>query len=412
MVRRREHKLPGALDGIRVIEWATMVNGPSAGVMLGELGAEVIKLEDRIYGDGSRGAQGWFGTRLNLPHGLTVPFELNNRNKKGITVDLKKEKGKEILHRLVKNSDVFLTNYSYSRARRLGADYEALSKLNSRLIYAATSGYGPKGPDSEKRAFDWVGQARSGMMASIGERDAPPGVMVGAVTDQLASMMLAYGIMVALFARERLNIGQEVATSMTGAAIYMQSPNFGAFLLRGREMGRHSREEAKYPFSNTYRCSDNKWIVLTDPQVDRFWHQVCQTLGLEELEHDPRFDNVETRKDNAKELVSRLEAIFATKTRDEWARILEEGAGIACSPVLSIPEVAADPQVLENEYIIEFEHPVLGRVKFPGSPVSFSKTPARTRSAAPTFGQHTEDVLLNSGYTWDEIADLKKQEVI
>ena len=121
--------MPGALDGIRVIEWATMVNGPSAGVMLGELGAEVIKLEDRIYGDGSRGAQGWFGTRLNLPHGLTVPFELNNRNKKGITVDLKKEKGKEILHRLVKNSDVFLTNYNYSRARRLGADYETLSKL-------------------------------------------------------------------------------------------------------------------------------------------------------------------------------------------------------------------------------------------------------------------------------------------
>jgi len=403
--------MSGALQGIRILEWASWINGPSAGAMLADLGAEVIKVEERIHGDPMRGAETLYGSAM-VTSGLNLGYELVNRNKKSIAVDMAKERGKEVIYRLARKSDVFLTNYRKSLAAQLGVDYATLSQHNPQIIYAHTSGYGSRGPDSERRAFDFVGQARSGMMHNMGERGTPPALMVGAPTDQLGSTMLAYGILAALVARERSGIGQEVETSMIGAAMHIQVLPIGTYLLQGREMARHSRANTRSPFSNYYQCADGKWLLLSEPQVDRFQPQLFKALGIEQLQRDPKFDTVQSRRENATELISILDEILATKTRDEWLRILGDEVGIACSPVLSIAELVTEPQVLENDYIVDFNHPILDRVKVPGFPISLSRTPAEARTAAPQFGQHTEEVLLEvGGYTWDEIARLKEEEV-
>jgi len=403
----------GALEGIRIIEFASAVSGPSAAVSLADCGAEVIKVEDRNRGDQTRGVEAYFGSAMSLPGGLNVVFEAYNRNKKGMTLDLEKEKGKEVMYRLVTKSDVFLTNYRESLLVKLGVDYDTLCGVNPRIIYALGSGYGSKGPDREKRTFDWAGQARSGLMSMTGEREGPPGLIIGNVVDQIAGQFLAHGIVVALLARERLGISQRVDASMLGGALLVQAATLCPTLWKGHVPRRHSSQQAKNAFANYYMCADGKWIILSEPQAYRFWPQLCKALGIERLRDDPRFSTASSQRENSIELISILKQVFATKTSNEWVRILDEEVKISCSPVLSMDEVVTDPQVRENGYIVDFDHPVLGKIKVPGFPVGLSETPSTVRSAPPQFGQHTEEILLEvGGYTWDEIAKLREGEVI
>jgi len=401
------------LENIRVLECAGGINGPSCGCILGCLGAEVIKIEKPGEGAWERGIDAVSGTGLELPHGLSIAMEVFNHSKKSLTLDLNKEKGKEILYQLVKKSDVFITNYHGSALVELGVDCQSLSKHNPRLIYATSSALGSRGPESERRSFDFIGQARSGMMTSMGERGESPAIMVGAPADQLGAIMLAFGILAAIIAREHTGDGQEVDTSMMGAAIYMQEFHVGISLFRGRQLARHSRLRTKSPLSNYYQCADGKWLVLTEIQIPKFWRDFCHALGLDELANDPRFSTIKAMRENSELLISILDKVFVTKTRDQWMKILDAEVGLACSPVLDVSELANDPQVLENKYIVDFDHPVLGKIKLPGLPVNLSKTPAIVRSKAPELGEHTEDVLIEvCGYSWDEIAKLKDQEVI
>jgi crotonobetainyl-CoA:carnitine CoA-transferase CaiB-like acyl-CoA transferase len=401
------------LENIRVLECAGGINGPSTGCILGCLGAEVIKIEKPGEGAWERGIDAISSTGLELPHGLSIAMEVFNHSKKSITLDLNKEKGKEILYQLVKKSDVFITNYHGSALVELGADYQSLSKQNPRLIHATSSALGSRGPESERRSFDFIGQARSGMMTSMGERGESPSIMVGAPTDQLGAIMLAFGILAAIIAREHTGYGQQVDTSMMGAAIYMQAFHLGISLFRGRQLARHSRLRTKSPLSNYYQCADGKWLVLTEIQVPKFWRDFCYVLGLDELVNDPRFNTIKAIRENSELLISILDRVFITKTRDRWIKILDTEVGLACSPILDMSELANDPQVSENKYIVDFDHPVLGKIKLPGLPVNFSKAPAIVRSKAPELGEHTEDVLIEiCGYSWDEIAKLKDQEVI
>jgi crotonobetainyl-CoA:carnitine CoA-transferase CaiB-like acyl-CoA transferase len=403
----------GALEGIRILEFASAVNGPSAAATLADYGAEVIKVEDRNRGDQSRGVEAYFGSAMTLPGGLSIVFEAYNRNKKGITVDLAKEKGKEVMYRLVAKSDVFLTNYRESLLTRLGVDYDALRGVNSRLIYAMGSGYGSKGPDRESRTFDWAGQARSGIMNMTGERDGPPGLIIGNVVDQIGGQSLAYGVVLALLARERQGVSQRVDASMLGGTLLMQAATLAPTLWQGHVPRRHSSQRCKNAFANYYQCADGKWIILSDPQAFRFWPQLCKALGIEELENDPKFNTAPSQRENSMELISIVKQALATKTVREWLKILGEDVGISCSPVLSMDEVVTDPQVLDNDYVIDFNHPVLGRVKLPGFPVGLSETPPTVRNAPPQFGQNTEEVLIEvAGYNWEEIAELKEQEAI
>jgi crotonobetainyl-CoA:carnitine CoA-transferase CaiB-like acyl-CoA transferase len=406
--------MTGPLEGIRVVECGGYLSAPSAGYMLGDLGAEVIKIEDRIKGDPVRGMSTTFGRGMIMPDGTNILFETANRNKKSLTLDLKKEKGKELLYRLVASSDVFCTNYSRSAIDNLAIDYQTLKKHNPKLIYAVATGYGSLGPDSEKRAFDAIAQARSGIMGTVGEPDGPPLQIAGVIFDQLTGTLLVNGILAALAVRDKQGIGQEVEVSLLGSGIHLQAYNINVALLRGRPMPRPSRQTLKNPLANHYQCADGKWLLLSEAQSDRFWHSFCLALGIENLEKDAKFATAKNRRDNFGELTGILEKVFKTKTRDEWISILQtRGDGLAFSPVLELTELASDPQILANEYITDVDHPTLGRVKMTGIPLKFSETPAQIRDCAPNFGQHTEEVLMNIlGYTWQDIEKLKNEEVI
>jgi crotonobetainyl-CoA:carnitine CoA-transferase CaiB-like acyl-CoA transferase len=329
-------------------------------------------------------------------------------------LDLKKEKAKKIVYELVKISDIFCTNYSRRVCKDLGADYATLKKYNPKLIYAIATGYGSKGPESGKRAFDPIAQARSGIMYTVGEPDSPPSQINGPVFDQMTGTLLAYGILAALTARDKQGIGQQVEVSLLGSGIHLQAYNVNIATLRGRPLARSSRKTLKNPLANYFQCADGKWLMFAEAQSDRFWHDFCNALEITHLEKDTKFATANDRKNNFKEITDIIEETFKTKTREEWINIIQaKGGGISFSPILALDELSSDPQVLENGYIAGYDHPVLGKVKEVGIPVEFSKTPVKVNGHAPNFGEHTEEVLLNlCGYNWEEIEKLKNEEVI
>lgn len=401
------------LEGIRILDCTVWQQGPVATAMMGDLGAEVIKIEDRVSGDPARGVMKMWGVMARLPDGRNFYLENNNRNKKGITLNLKKEKGREIFYRLIERSDVFVHNYRKDVPDRLGLDYETVARYNPKLIYVHASGYGPEGPDALAPAFDYIGQARSGLMTAVGEVGMPPLTVTGAPIDQMGATMTAYGILAAIVARERLGVGQKVDVSMLGSAIWLQGENVASSLIFGHEYPRWTRSDTGNPLWNHYCCADGEWLVLAMPQSDRHWPALCRVIGIEELKDDPKFNSMENREQNAKELISILDRVFATKIREEWLSLMKNERDLVVSPVNSISDLPNDPQVVANEYIVDFDHPTLGPIKVVGVPVKLSKTPGSIRLPAPEFGQHTEEVLIDIlGYSWEEIAHLKDEEVI
>lgn len=401
------------LEGIRVLDWTLWQQGPIATALLGDLGAEVIKIEDRTGGDPGRGVKRARGLPAVLPGGRNFYFEYTNHNKKGISVDMKKEKGKEIIYRLVKKSDVFVQNFRKGVAPRMNMGYDTLSKYNPKLVYANASGYGMKGPDSAKTAMDLQGLARSGIMNTMGEPDMPPLAIIGGIADQMGAIMLAYGVLAALLARERLGIGQEIDASHLGSMITLQGLNVSRSLLLGKEMPRESRAKTDNPLWNRYQCKDGRWITFAHMQSDRFWPGFCEVLGRKDLEKDPRFENMDKRAQNCQELISIFDKVFATKTYDEWDKILQEKGDFIYAKIQTVDDLSSDPQALENEYITNFKHPTLGDVKMVGFPIRFSKTPCSIRLPSPELGEHTEEVLNEiCGYTWKEIGQLREEEVI
>ena len=396
------------LEGVRVLDLTIWQQGPVSTQMLADMGADVIKIEDRVGGDPGRGLV-WKSDQSIL----NTYFECHNRNKRGITLDIRKEKGKEVLYRLVEKSDVFVQNLRPGVAERLKIDYATLSRINPRLIYASGTGFGNRGSDRAKPSFDIIAQGRGGMLSVSGEpHEPPPLIQVNGAADWVGAMVLAYGIMVALFTRERMGIGQEVEVSLLGSQASMGQLALQRYLFSNKAPGRMSRKRVRNPLWNTYRANDDKWIILAALQSQRFWHDFCKALGIEELENDPRFISIDNRGNNAEELIAILDKVFATKPRAEWIQRLEE-VDIPCGAVNDYADVANDPQMMVNEYIIDFAHPVAGPVKMVGIPVRLSATPGKVRMPAPEFGQHTEEVLMEiAAYNWEEIAQLKSEEVI
>jgi len=401
------------LEGIRVLDWSQWQMGTVASAMLADLGAEVIHIEDRERGDPGRGMRAAGGAGLDLPAGRNAYFEYVNHNKKGIAVNFKKEEGKEIIYRLVRNSDIFLHNFRQGVPERLGLGYDTLSQYNPKLIYAALSGYGPKGPEAQEPAFDYLGLARSGMMTLVGAPDTPPPGFSGGIADQMGAIMAAYGMLAALFARERLGIGQKIDVSHLGSMMALEGLAIAFRLFTGGDIPRKNRPKEANPLWNHYLCADGKWIVLGMLQADRYWPAVCKGLGIEHLEKDPRFENMDKRRENSEELISIIDKVFITESSKEWMKRLKEAGDVVCTPVQTVSDLIDDPQVWANEYLIEFDHSVLGSMKFMGLPIQFSKTPGVARPEAPEFGQHTEEVLIEvGGYSWEEIVALKEKEAI
>ncbi len=406
-----EWQMPMPLEGIRVIDWTIWQQGPVCSVMLGDLGAEVIKVEERQSGDPGRGILKMSG--IDLSDRPNFYFEANNRNKKGIAIDLKKEEGRKILYRLVEKSDVFVQNFRLGVAERLGFGYEELRRRNPRLIYASATGYGPLGPESEDPSFDQMGLARSGFMYAVGEPDMPPLQVAGGIADQMGAIMLAYGVLAALLARERYGVGQKVDASHLGSMIWLQGLSVASRLMMGFAIPRMSRLYAANPLWNHYRCQDGLWICLGMLQPDRYWADFVRVLGRPELATDPRFSELRARAAHAAEAVAILDEIFASQPRSYWVERLRQGGDFIFTVVNTVDDLPNDPQVQANRYVADFEHPAFGRTQVVGIPVQLSETPGAIRSAAPEFGQHTEEILTGLlGYSWEEIARLKEREVI
>jgi crotonobetainyl-CoA:carnitine CoA-transferase CaiB-like acyl-CoA transferase len=326
-------------------------------------------------------------------------------------LDLKNKKGMEIFLKLIDTADVFLNNMSIEAPKKLGIGPDDLLARNPRLIYAQASGWGRKGPEAHQLSFDYTGIARSGFMMSCGERGAPPTQILPGIGDEIGGMMCAWGVTAALYAREKTGKGQVVDTSLMGSVISMLAFIMEAPAILGQEFPREIRAEAGNPVYNHYRCKDDKWIVIAHLSPDQYWPKICEALGIEELQDDPRFNSIEARGQHAKELVAILDGRFATKTRDEWMRILKE-EGCIYTPIQTPSEVSNDPQAFANNYFIDVQHPQWGKIKMTGFPWDFSDTPALWRREAPAFGQHTEEILLALGYSQDDVARLKKKGVV
>jgi crotonobetainyl-CoA:carnitine CoA-transferase CaiB-like acyl-CoA transferase len=403
--------MPMALEGIRVLDVSEAGLAPVTCRILADMGAEVIKVERTEGGDQTRGILKISG---NVPiYDINYVLEFYNMNKKGITLDLKRKEGREILYKLVEKSDVFVCNFRPHALIDLKLEYNDISKINPRIIYAHLSGYGLHGPEKDTGAYDFVGYwARSGVMASLGEPGTPLPFQVPGFGDNTTGMYAACAIMMALFHRERTGEGQEVCISLVGGGIWSMGIVLSSVLATGLEYPRLSRWDQSNPIFNSYECADGKWIQLACIQGDRYWTGVCKALELGKFENDPKFCTHESRMKNNKELIVILDKVFKTKTRKEWAERLAK-ENIIWSLVKTAGEVASDPTPWADGYFREIDHPAGKKLKVIMPPWQFSRTPTTIRNSAPEFSQHTEEVLSETlGMSWDEITALKEKRVI
>jgi CoA:oxalate CoA-transferase len=395
----QENESPLPLAGIRVVEYGLFHAGPGAGAILGDLGAEVTKIEPKD-GDPER-----YWTRLGqldlaLPNGESAMFQASNRNKKGIGVDIQNPMGRDVFHRLIQNADVFLTNIRKSTKVKLKIDYASLSALNPKLIHANVSGYGPEGPMADLGAFDPLGLARSGMMFVSGT-DEPVLMHIG-ILDQATSIALSHAIITALFVRERRGVGQEVHVSLYGTAQWLMHPTLMIGNILSVEPVIHVDRKKHSPLRNFFRCKDGEWIIGAHHPEEKYWASFCEATGQPQLISDPLYTTLEARGVNSAALMALFDPVFVTKTRDEWMDIFLKRGLMFCS-IQHASEVKNDPQARANDYVRDFEHPTLGKIQIPGYPVHFSACTAETRTLAPGLGEHTRIVLAENGYSESEI---------
>jgi crotonobetainyl-CoA:carnitine CoA-transferase CaiB-like acyl-CoA transferase len=400
---------PRPLAGIRIVECGVWHAGPGGSAILADLGAEVIKVEsldgepERTLGR-SLGTTSFEGVEKD---DWTLLFEISNRNKKGICLDIASPEGKEVLHRLVATADVFTTNLRKTTVPQLGIDYETLKAVNPKIIHASLSGFGSQGKMSEAGGFDPMAQAMSGMVFLAGHDE--PTVLQTFIVDQLASITLSQAIQTALFVRERHGYGQALHVSLYSAAIWLLYCNITATSVMGYNGHASWDRFANPPLRNTYKCGDGKWMMCTNNPEHKYWDRFCTVTGLTEEMQDPRFATATARKENARELVMFLDLAMLAKSREEWLALLN-GAGLLFCPVQTIDEVLKDPQALANNYIIDVDHAVMGKVRLPGYPVQFSANDTCV-GPAPERGEHTDTVLAELGYSLEAVDRLRVKAV-
>ena len=400
--------MTGILEGLKVIDMGHFVAIPSAGAILADWGADVLKIEP-LDGDAQRGVRNLLlkltGSEVNWR------FEVHNRNKKSLTLNLKKEAGRGVLCKLLEKADVFMSNYEAGTLTQLGVDYASLSRHNPKLVYALVTGYGTVGPDRDERGFDFAAAwARSGIQHMIQQPGSDPPQQRGGMMDRTVGAHVVAGVLAALLDREKTGKGHEIEFSLFHSGVWTLAADLQV-ALGGVPLTRNDRTKATNPLWNCYRTKDDRWLQLAMLQADLSWSDLCRAMEMPELENDPRFSNIEVRADNREELIRILSDTFASRTRGEWEKRLRENNCIY-GRVQTPEEVIADPQAIANGFFTEVEHPVAGEVRYVASPVRFKQKPASVRTASPEIGQHTEEALLELGYSWDDIVRLKEQEVI
>ncbi len=405
--------MTGVLDGLKVLEMGHVVAVPGAATMMAEWGADVIKIEP-LAGELYRGTRTIQGAdRIIKSKGGEVDWiiQLLNRSKRSLALDLKQEAGRNILYKLVRQSDVFLSNYELGALEALKADYATLSRLNPGLIYGILTGYGTTGPDKDERGFDYsAAWARSGMQFLIGEPGGTPPPQRPGMMDMATAGYLTAGILAALLDRQKTGKGQKLEISLYHTAVWLIAQDIQGALVN-RPIPKHEHAGVPNPLWNNYRTKDNRWLQLVMLQSDLFWGNFCRALGHPELEKDPRFLNMNAREVNNVALIRRLDEIFASRDANEWQQRLK-AMNCVFSRVASPAEVIADPQALANSFFSDIEHPAAGQMRLVNPPVKFPDKPAAVKGPAPEVGQDTEDILLELGYGWEDIALFKDSGII
>lgn len=388
----------GPLKGMKVIELAHVMAGPVCGLMLADMGADVIKVEKSNGGD---------DTRRQLPpdiNGESAAYMMMNRNKRGIVIDLKHKDGKDVLRRLIKTADVLIENYRADTLPSLGLGYDDLRKINPGLIYAAISGFGRTGPYAEQGGFDLIAQGMSGLMSITGESPGRPPVKVGApVCDITAGLLLTMGVLAAYAHKQRTGEGQMVDTSLFEAGIthtYWQSAIAFATGISPGPMGSAHPLNAPY---QAFETSDG-WVNIGGA-IQNLWETMAHELGAGHLTEDPRFSVGKSRMAHREVLIGELEPYFKRMTTAETIDRMTK-CGVPVGPVLSIADMQKHPQTLARNMVPHVDHPVAGRMQTLGLPVKFSATPGGVLHAAPVFGQHTRAVLAEYGYAAGDIDQL------
>ena len=409
----------GALDGIRVLECSTWGFGPIGGMMLGDLGADVIKIESPSRPDAARFVASVAGIPNLMPDGRSALFEAVNRNKRSLALDLKTEQGREIFRRLIAETDVFIENYRPGALERLGLGYEALAQINPGLIHAATAGYGFKGAEAHLPALDAVGQARGGFMYSMGAPGDPPNWNTLGIADVMGATCLAYGVLAAIAARERNDgpdgkRGQRVEVSHIMATMWLSYWGVSVAMLKGMgEWPRFDRSRAANPLWNLYRCGDGEWLILGILEAERDWPAFCRAMGLEELSEDARFTTLAAMGEHCEALIAILEQRFASAPRADWERRLATEPNLIFTRVQNIGDLPSDPAVAANGYLAEHEHRRYGAVPTLRHPAELLATPATIRRDAPELGEHSAELLRERLSLSDEqIAELAAAGVI
>jgi len=401
-------KSNGPLEGVRILELGVFHAGPGACAILGDLGADIIKIEP-MEGDPERYWTTVGRIDFSLPNGDNIMFHASNRNKRGICLDLKKPGAREVFLRLVQWADVFLTNLRKSTQRKLGLDYAAISNVKSGMVYASVSGYGPEGPMSDLGAFDPLGLARSGLMFVTGTEE-PAFLHIG-ILDQATAITASHAILAALVQKERTGVGQEVNVSLYSAGQWLMYPNLMISNVLGIDPNNTGERDEHSPLRNFFRCKDGRWIMGTHHPEGRYWASFCEATEQQDLITDPRFVNEEARAANCAELVAHFDKVFATRTRDEWMAVFLP-RGLMFSSIQHVSEIKNDPQALANDYVVDFDDPAVGEVKLPGYPARFGRARAGTRKLGPALGEHTEEVLRDMGFASKEIESLRKERAV
>ena len=396
--------MPGPIHGVKVLELAQIMAGPTCGLMLADLGAEVIKIEKIPGGD---------DTRRFLPpdiNGEAAAFMMMNRNKRGMALDLKTKEGVEVFKRLVKQADVVVENFRKGTLEKLGVGYEELKKINPKIILCEISGYGRTGPYADKGGFDLIAQGMSGLMSITGESKGKPPMKVGApVTDITAGILAATGVLAALVSRATTGVGQRVDTSLYEAGIvhtYWQSAIASATGVAPGPLG------SAHPLTAPYQAfqTKDKWITVGASNQNT-WLKLIDALGAKELQENEKFNSNANRMKNVAELTELLKKELVKKTAEEWLKLFDE-KGLPCGPINTVTEMFEDPQTIERKMIVDVENKKAGSFKAIGMPIKFSETKVEDTKESPTFGQHTKQILLDYGFKGEEIDSLIKQGVV
>ena len=392
-----------ALDGIKVVEICQVWAGPGVGMYLADQGADVVKIEP-LWGDDARTVL----TQPPMTNGESRAFLVVNRNKRGMALDIASDEGRQVVHLMVKSSDVFIHNFRPGVEAKLGYDYDTLRRLNPGLVYAELAAYGKKGPYAQFRGYDLLFQALSGLLT---KRRAPDGTPISSgiwAADCSLPMCMAYGVTLALLARQKTGRGQKVESSLLHMALAMQSVDM--VRVENESPNDEETDFSKQALYSPYRCSDGRYVILVVLNTGQF-HQLCRALELEHLMDDPRYQNNESRAQQSEELYSLIEGIMSTRTREQWLDVFR-AYDVPSMPILDRTEVFDHPQMTENEMFAAVHHPDVGRVEMFNVPIRLSETPGAIKRRAPLLGEHTEEVLRELGYSGVEVAELRAKGVI